>query len=173
MSAVEYGQSVAHIVGMSESGHRSCKCGAVYDRSEHIAEVARKISSFECAVCAPPTQCASGPTHSRSSSPVHRQGGRRRGSERPHSCTVLISDTVEQELGHPETHNAAKPNDAWWRCVRSGQSSGNQLNYFQHDVCQSPGPIRVQTRHGSALVSTALPASHRDGCSSAQITNSG
>lgn len=54
MSAVEYGQSVAHIVGMSESGHRSCKCGAVYDRSEHIAEVARKISSFECAVCAPP-----------------------------------------------------------------------------------------------------------------------
>jgi len=89
MSAVEYGQSVAHIVGMSESGHRSCKCGAVYDRSEHIAEVARKISSFECAVCAPPTQCASGPTHSRSSSPVHRQGGRRRGSERPHSCTVL------------------------------------------------------------------------------------
>jgi hypothetical protein len=44
---------------------------------------------------------------------------------RPHPCTVLISDTVEQELGHPETHNAAKPNDAWWRCVRSGQSSGN------------------------------------------------
>jgi hypothetical protein len=36
--------------GMSESGHRSCKCGAVYDRSEHIAE-AREISSFECAVC--------------------------------------------------------------------------------------------------------------------------
>src|SRR5713101_7561812 len=35
---------------MSESGHRSCKCGAVYDRSEHIAE-AREISSFECAVC--------------------------------------------------------------------------------------------------------------------------
>jgi len=38
---------------------------------------------------------------------------------------LLISDTVEQELRHPETHNAAKPNDAWWRCVRSGQSSGN------------------------------------------------
>ena len=35
---------------MSESGHRSCKCGAVYDRSEHIVE-AREISSFECAVC--------------------------------------------------------------------------------------------------------------------------
>jgi hypothetical protein len=32
---------------MSESGHRSCKCGAVYDRSEHIAE-ACEISSFEC-----------------------------------------------------------------------------------------------------------------------------
>jgi hypothetical protein len=30
--------------------HRTCKCGAVYDRSEHIAE-AREISSFECAVC--------------------------------------------------------------------------------------------------------------------------
>src|SRR3982074_3805757 len=50
MSPLENGQSVAHIVGMSESGHRSCKCGAVYDRSEHIAE-AREISSFECAVC--------------------------------------------------------------------------------------------------------------------------
>jgi hypothetical protein len=37
--------------GMSESsGYRSCKCGAVYDRSEHIVE-AREISSFECAVC--------------------------------------------------------------------------------------------------------------------------
>ncbi len=36
--------------GMSESGHRSCRSGAVYDRSEHIAE-AREISSFECAVC--------------------------------------------------------------------------------------------------------------------------
>jgi hypothetical protein len=36
---------------MSESsGYRSCKCGAVYDRSEHIIE-AREISSFECAVC--------------------------------------------------------------------------------------------------------------------------
>jgi hypothetical protein len=39
--------------GMSEfplGHHRSCKCGAVYDRSEHIEE-AREISSFECAVC--------------------------------------------------------------------------------------------------------------------------
>jgi hypothetical protein len=36
---------------MSESsGYRSCKCGAVYDRSEHIVEE-REISSFECAVC--------------------------------------------------------------------------------------------------------------------------
>src|SRR5882724_8374991 len=50
MTPLENGQSVAHIVGMSESGHRSCKCGAVYDRSEHIAE-AREISSFECSVC--------------------------------------------------------------------------------------------------------------------------
>jgi hypothetical protein len=32
------------------AGHRSCKCGAVYDRSEHMVE-AREISSFECAVC--------------------------------------------------------------------------------------------------------------------------
>jgi len=33
---------------MSESsGYRSCKCGAVYDRSEHIVE-GREISSFEC-----------------------------------------------------------------------------------------------------------------------------
>src|SRR6266404_8220914 len=38
-------------LGMLESsGYRSCKCGAVYDRSEHIVE-AREISSFECAVC--------------------------------------------------------------------------------------------------------------------------
>jgi hypothetical protein len=36
--------------GMSESNHRTCKCGAVYDRSEHIVE-GREISSFECAVC--------------------------------------------------------------------------------------------------------------------------
>src|SRR6266850_6710312 len=37
--------------GMSESsGYRSCRCGAVYDRSEHIVE-AREISTFECAVC--------------------------------------------------------------------------------------------------------------------------
>jgi hypothetical protein len=35
---------------MSVSGHRSYKCGAVYDRSEHIVEV-RKISSFQYAVC--------------------------------------------------------------------------------------------------------------------------
>jgi hypothetical protein len=35
---------------MSESNHRTCKCGAVYDRSEHIVEE-REISSFECAVC--------------------------------------------------------------------------------------------------------------------------
>ena len=42
-------------------------------------------------------------------------------SSAAYPCTVLISDTVEQELGHPETHNAAKPNDAWWRRVRSGQ----------------------------------------------------
>jgi hypothetical protein len=35
---------------MSESNHRTCKCGAVYDRSEHIIEE-REISSFECAVC--------------------------------------------------------------------------------------------------------------------------
>lgn len=32
------------------SVHRACKCGAVYDRSEHIVEQ-REISSFECAVC--------------------------------------------------------------------------------------------------------------------------
>ena len=36
--------------GKSESNHRTCKCGAVYDRSEHIVEE-REISSFECAVC--------------------------------------------------------------------------------------------------------------------------
>ena len=40
-----------HYWSMSESsGHRSCKCGAVYDRSEHMV-ADREISSFECAVC--------------------------------------------------------------------------------------------------------------------------
>jgi len=35
---------------MTVAIYRSCKCGAVYDRSEHIVE-SREISSFECAVC--------------------------------------------------------------------------------------------------------------------------
>jgi hypothetical protein len=48
--SLESGQVEAHVGNMSESGHRFCKCGAVYDRSEHIAE-AREISSFECVVC--------------------------------------------------------------------------------------------------------------------------
>jgi stage III sporulation protein SpoIIIAA len=48
--SLESGQAEAHLGNMSESGHRSCECGAVYDRSEHIAE-AREISSFECVVC--------------------------------------------------------------------------------------------------------------------------
>ena len=36
--------------GRSTSWEHVRKCGAVYDRSEHIAE-SREISSFECAVC--------------------------------------------------------------------------------------------------------------------------
>jgi hypothetical protein len=36
--------------GMSEAGHRSCECGAVYRRTESMAK-AREISSFECEVC--------------------------------------------------------------------------------------------------------------------------
>ena len=35
---------------MSESGHRSCKRGAVYRRTESMAP-ARQIDSYECAVC--------------------------------------------------------------------------------------------------------------------------
>src|ERR1700688_5253223 len=35
---------------MPESHHRSCKCGAVYSRSEAMAP-ARQINSFECSVC--------------------------------------------------------------------------------------------------------------------------
>src|SRR5205823_6348287 len=44
-------QPLMRILGcMSESsGHRSCQCGAVYDRSEHIV-AERDIRSFECAV---------------------------------------------------------------------------------------------------------------------------
>jgi hypothetical protein len=48
--SLESGQAEAHVGKMSESGHRSCRCGAVYDRSEHIVE-SREISSFECDVC--------------------------------------------------------------------------------------------------------------------------
>jgi hypothetical protein len=44
----DYGRIV--LWNMSESGHRACECGAVYDRSEHIAE-AREIRSFEWVVC--------------------------------------------------------------------------------------------------------------------------
>jgi hypothetical protein len=36
--------------GMSESVHRSCKCGAIYRRTESMAP-SREMSSFECAVC--------------------------------------------------------------------------------------------------------------------------
>jgi hypothetical protein len=35
---------------MSDSGHRSCQCGAVYLRTESMAG-SREIASFECAVC--------------------------------------------------------------------------------------------------------------------------
>jgi predicted SprT family Zn-dependent metalloprotease len=35
---------------MTESNARSCKCGAVYRRSESMAP-ARQIASFECVVC--------------------------------------------------------------------------------------------------------------------------
>jgi len=38
------------VQGMPESGHRSCKCGAVYRRTESTAP-GRQMSSFECAVC--------------------------------------------------------------------------------------------------------------------------
>jgi hypothetical protein len=39
-----------HVPRMLESHHRSCKCGAVYSRSEAMAP-ARQINSFECSVC--------------------------------------------------------------------------------------------------------------------------
>ena len=35
---------------MLESHHRSCQCGAVYNRTESMAP-GRQIASFECAVC--------------------------------------------------------------------------------------------------------------------------
>lgn len=35
---------------MKETHHRSCKCGAVYGRTEAMAPN-RQIASFECAVC--------------------------------------------------------------------------------------------------------------------------
>jgi hypothetical protein len=35
---------------MSESHHRSCQCGAIYQRTEAMAK-SREIASFECSVC--------------------------------------------------------------------------------------------------------------------------
>jgi len=35
---------------MSDTHHRTCNCGAVYNRSESMA-AGRQLSSFECAVC--------------------------------------------------------------------------------------------------------------------------
>jgi len=35
---------------MADSRHRTCKCGAVYNRTESMA-ASRQISSFECSVC--------------------------------------------------------------------------------------------------------------------------
>jgi len=35
---------------MTESFHRACKCGAIYRRTESMAD-GREIDSFECAVC--------------------------------------------------------------------------------------------------------------------------
>jgi predicted SprT family Zn-dependent metalloprotease len=35
---------------MAETHHRTCKCGAVYNRSESMAPW-RQMSSFKCAVC--------------------------------------------------------------------------------------------------------------------------
>jgi hypothetical protein len=40
----------AHKYRMPESGHRSCRCGAVYRRTEAMAK-SREIASFECAIC--------------------------------------------------------------------------------------------------------------------------
>ena len=42
-------RSGAYLV-MSDSRHRSCKCGAIYLRSEAMAP-AREVESFECYVC--------------------------------------------------------------------------------------------------------------------------
>jgi predicted SprT family Zn-dependent metalloprotease len=36
--------------GMTESFHRACKCGAIYSRTESMAD-GREIDSFQCDVC--------------------------------------------------------------------------------------------------------------------------
>jgi predicted SprT family Zn-dependent metalloprotease len=35
---------------MKPTHHRTCTCGAIYDRTEHMAK-SREIASYECAVC--------------------------------------------------------------------------------------------------------------------------
>lgn len=35
---------------MSEPPHRTCQCGAVYARNEHMA-AAREMDSYQCVVC--------------------------------------------------------------------------------------------------------------------------
>jgi hypothetical protein len=47
-----------------------------------------------------------------------------------HLGAVLFCSLFEKvnELGHPGTHNATKPNNAWWRWIRSGQRNPPVIN---------------------------------------------
>jgi hypothetical protein len=59
------------------------------------------------------------------------------------------------ELGHPGKHNATKPNNAWWRRIRSGQHNPpviikeqictavvcSKLLTFKLDHCYLQGPL--------------------------------
>jgi hypothetical protein len=81
-----------HYWSMSESsGHRSCKCGAVYDRSEHMV-ADREISSFECAVCGKTIEnwnSSSISIHCRSSSGCRITGRPKRVRETPNQLANL------------------------------------------------------------------------------------
>ena len=90
MSAVEYGQSVAHIVGMSESGHRSCKCGAVYDR-----KIPQKTASLNL-LCASSRMAERDLISKIKFSLVHARGEAEK-RKRMYSCTFNL-ETGEKEL---------------------------------------------------------------------------
>src|ERR1700676_4205734 len=64
-------------------------------------------------------------------------GGRSQAASDAPAPRPFCSDTCSCRLGHPETHNAPKLNNAWWRCTRT-------------ENCNPPVPLcRARSGNGS------------------------